>query len=198
MKYHIQETTMNPILDPTPAVVRGHDLLTRTGSHLQSFVLLAMRLTWGWQLLESGHGHLTHIDKTVEAFKGWGIPFPELNVYLSGTMELTGGLLLVLGLATRLISVPLVFNFLVAFATASRGTVVQLFTGPQRLDQYDAVINDSAFPMLVLALTMFAFGPGRASLDHLLSRRLRRLLESWTPRPPQSRDLAPSLVGTNS
>jgi uncharacterized membrane protein YphA (DoxX/SURF4 family) len=52
-----------------------------------------------------------------------------------------------------------------------------LFTGPQRLDQFDAVINDSAFPMLVLALTMLAFGPGRASLDHLLSRRLRKLLE---------------------
>jgi putative oxidoreductase len=189
---------MNPFTNPKSALVRGHDLLTRTGFHLQSFVLLAMRLTWGWQLLEAGYGHLTHIDKTVEAFRGWGIPFPELNVYLSGTLELTGGLLLVLGLAARLISIPLVLNFLVAFATASRGTAVQLFTGPQRLDQYDAVINDSAFPMLVLALTMLAFGPGRASLDHLLSRRLRKLLESLALRRPTPVDPRATLVVASS
>ena len=33
-------------------------------------------------------------------------------------------------------------------------------------------IDDSAFPMLILALAIFAFGPGRASLDHVLKRRV--------------------------
>ena len=156
-----------------PAAVKAHALLTHVGVRLQSFVLLAMRVTWGWQLFESGYGHLTHVQKTLEAFQGWGVPFPQLSVYVSGTTELVGGLLLVLGLATRLISVPLLFNFIVAFATASRGTFVQILHGPQRLEGYDAFINDSAFPMLILALTLLAFGPGRVSIDYLIGRFLR-------------------------
>jgi len=152
---------------------KAHDLLAHTGSKLQSLVLLSLRITWGWQLLQAGYGHLTHVEKTVEAFKGWGVPFPLANVYISGSTETIGGALLVLGLATRVIAIPLVFNFLVAYATASRATLVQLVTGPGRLDAYDNFINDSAFPMLILALTMIAFGPGRVSLDHLLKRFLR-------------------------
>lgn len=150
----------------------GHRRLTDVGTHLQSVVLLALRVTWGWQLLGAGYGHLTHVDKTVEAFKGWGVPFPLANVYISGTTEMIGGCLLVLGLAARLIAIPLVFNFLVAYATASRATIVQLITGEggTRLDAYDSFINDSAFPMLILALSMFAFGPGKLSFDHLLQR----------------------------
>ena len=69
-------------------ITKAHDLLAKTGSHLQSFVLLALRITWGWELLESGYGHLTHVQKTVEAFKGWGVPLPTVNVYISGTREL--------------------------------------------------------------------------------------------------------------
>jgi putative oxidoreductase len=157
----------------------SHRCVVTVGAHFQSFVLLALRVTWGWQLLVAGYGHLTHIDKTVEAFKGWGVPFPLANVYISGTTEMIGGALLVLGLAARLIAIPLVFNFLVAYATASRATIVQLITGESgtRLDAYDSFINDSAFPMLILALTVFAFGPGKLSLDHLLRRFV------FTPHP---------------
>ena len=162
-------SAMNQVLS---RIVRKYDLLVGGASHLESAVLLGLRLTWGWQLVESGYGHLTHVQKTVEAFKGWGVPLPELNVYISGGTELVGGALLVLGLATRLISIPLVFNFLVAYATASRDTLKQLFLGPDRLDGYDKFINDSAFTMLVLALVMLAFGPGRASLDYLLRPKL--------------------------
>lgn len=159
-----------------PASVRpfardARDRLTAASGPLQSAVLLGLRLTWGWQLLESGYGHLTHVQKTVDAFRGWGVPFPTVNVYISGTTELLGGLLLILGLAARFVSVPLVFNFLVAYATASRDTLKQLVAGPGRLNGYDAFINDAAFPMLALALLTLAFGPGKVSLDYLLARR---------------------------
>jgi putative oxidoreductase len=150
---------------------RLYDCLICAGSHLQSAVLLALRLTWGWQLFESGHGHLTHIQNTIDAFKGWGVPFPTFNVYLSGSMELIGGLLLIFGLATRLISIPLVFNFLVAYLSASRDTFKEIFSG-QLQKGYDDFINDAAFPMLMLALLMLAFGPGKASIDYLLKQTI--------------------------
>ena len=162
-------SAMNQVL---PRIVRKYDLLAGGASHLQSAVLLGLRLTWGWQLLESGYSHLTNVQTMVERFKGWGVPLPEVNVYISGGTELVGGALLMLGLATRLISIPLVFNFIVAYATASRGKLVQLFVGPDRLEGYEKIINDDAYTKLVLALVMLAFGPGRASLDYLLRRKL--------------------------
>jgi putative oxidoreductase len=175
--------TLNYHSKPNFAVGLYHRLVC-CENNLQSAVLLALRLTWGWQLAESGYRHLTHIDTTVQAFIGWGVPFPKFNVYLSGSMELIGGSLLVLGLATRLISIPLVFNFIVAYLSASRDTLHELFTGKHldgtwggRLDGYDNFINDNAFPMLMLALTMLAFGPGKASIDYLLQRTVLRRRE---------------------
>jgi putative oxidoreductase len=180
---------------PGPAV-RLYDLIVCIGSHLQSFVLLALRLTWGWQLLESGYGHLTHVQKTVEAFKGWGVPLPQVNVYISGGTELVGGALLILGLATRLISLPLIFNFIIAYVTASRATLTQLISGPERLDGYDKFINDSAFPMLILALAMLAFGPGKISIDCLLKLIWRR--RSGKGPQPGSIDTKPPVPSPSS
>jgi putative oxidoreductase len=155
---------------PLAKAVGFYDKLACAEGHLQSAVLLALRLTWGWQLAESGYAHLTHIQQTVDAFKSWGVPFPQLNVYISGSTELFGGTLLILGLAARLISIPLVFNFIVAYATASKDTFRELLHGMLQKG-YDDFINDAAFPMLMLALIMIAFGPGKASIDYLLRRK---------------------------
>lgn len=149
---------------------RAYRRLVCTSSHLQSAILLLLRLSWGWQLAESGWGHLTHVQKTVEAFEGWGVPFPHLNVYISGTTELIGGSLLLIGLGTRAISIPLVFNFIVAIVAASRSDIAASFRERGLLAGWDTIVNDSAFPMLMLALLMLAFGPGKASLDHLFKR----------------------------
>jgi putative oxidoreductase len=153
--------------------IRLYEYLICGARNLQSAVLLILRLTWGWQLVESGYGHLTHVANTIAAFKGWGVPFPEFNVYVSGYTELLGGSLLMLGLATRLISVPLVFNFIVAYASASRDTFTELFKG-DHLKGYDDFVNDAAFPFMMLALVMLAFGPGKASVDYLLQRTVFR------------------------
>jgi putative oxidoreductase len=171
---------------PIPAlIIRLYEHLICGASNLQSAVLLALRLTWGWQLAESGYGHLTHVDKTVQAFIDWGIPFPTANVYLSGSMELMGGTLLLLGLATRLISIPLIFNFIVAYAVDARDQLKEMFTGKHldgtwggRLDGYDNVINYAAFTLFVLALIMLTFGPGKASIDYLLQRKVFRRRET--------------------
>jgi len=134
---------------------------------LQSPALLLIRLAWGFQLFESGRGHLTHVAQTAQQFAEWHIPFPTLNVYLSGSVELGGGILLMLGLFSRFISVPLFLNFCVAYATASPEAVKSLL----RFESPDDFINDSAFPFLVTSLLILAFGAGRLSLDALLFRK---------------------------
>lgn len=154
-------------LSPSTALT-GYQLLGKYGSCLQSGILLFIRLTWGWQLLESGHAHLADVAGTAKNFADWGIPFPTFNVYLAGSTELIGGAFWMLGLMARLISVPLFFNFCVAYLTASRDTVMHLFTRNP-----DAFINDLAFPFLVTSVLMIAFGPGKASLDCLALRLLK-------------------------
>ncbi|HZL38386.1 MAG TPA: DoxX family protein [Tepidisphaeraceae bacterium] len=160
-------------------------MFVEKASHLQSAVLLLLRWTWGFQLLESGYGHLTHVGATLANFQKWGVPMPQANVYISGATELVGGSLLMLGLCTRLISIPLVFNFIVAIVAASRHEIAKAFDSSQSgglLTGWDTIIDDTAFPMLVLALIMIAFGPGKASIDYLLSRTVCRA-EKWKGPP---------------
>lgn len=132
---------------------------------LQSLVLLLIRLAWGFQLYESGLGHLTHVQKTAQFFESLHIPFPVANVYLSGTTELVGGVLLMLGLFSRIVSVPLFFNFCVAYLTASPAAIKELLHFHP-----DDFINDTAFPFLVTSLLMLAFGPGKISIDFLIEK----------------------------
>lgn len=49
---------------------------------------------------------------------GLGLPWPELMVSLAGWSEFLGGWLLLAGLATRLVSVPLIITMIVAASTA--------------------------------------------------------------------------------
>jgi len=146
---------------------KTNQILVAAGRLLQSPVLLFVRLAWGFQLYESGVGHLTHVAKTAAFFEGLNIPHPVANVYISGSTELAGGVLLMLGLFSRFISVPLLFNFCVAYWTASRPEVVDLlhFRNP------DAFINDSAFPFLATSLLVLAFGAGAISLDRLFFKK---------------------------
>ena len=56
--------------------------------------------------------------------------FPTFNVYVSGYTECLCGLLLLAGLGSRIITIPLIINFCVAYLTASHDTLVNIFNKP--------------------------------------------------------------------
>src|SRR5271166_4729069 len=93
---------------------RYYRLLIRIATSLQSPFLLAVRLYWGWQFMQTGWGKLSDIGKVVKFFTTLGIPAPALNAYFVSTLELGGGLLLILGLGSRLIALPLAVDMIVA------------------------------------------------------------------------------------
>src|SRR5438270_4321541 len=140
--------------------VRGYRGFSCVAGNLQSVGLLVLRIGFGLELWFSGYGHLHNIPDMVERFQKWGVPFPTLSVYVSGLTEAIGGLLLILGLGTRLISVPLIVNFIVAYATASHGKLAQAWSGPDRWGGVGNVVNDDAMGPLVAALITLAFGAG--------------------------------------
>src|ERR1700684_90453 len=79
-----------------------YGLLIRASSSLASPFLLAVRLYWGWQFMQTGWGKLTDIGKVIHFFTDLGIPAPVLNAYFVSALEFGGGLLLLLGLGSRL------------------------------------------------------------------------------------------------
>src|ERR1700730_19451237 len=74
---------------------------------------LLVRLFVGYFFLETGWGKIHSLDDFAERFAEWGIPAPAFNAALSAWTEVLGGRLIVLGLFTRLVSIPLFINMLV-------------------------------------------------------------------------------------
>ena len=142
-----------------------HSRFVAAADCLQSMVLFFVRVVCGISLYTSGIGHLTHVQKTAQFFTNLHIPFPVANVYLSGTTELVGGVLLALGLFSRVAAVPLLFNFCIAYLTASTNAVKELLHFSP-----DDFLSDTAFPFFMASLLVLAFGPGKISLDFLIAR----------------------------
>src|SRR5579862_5122663 len=146
-----------------------HRVLSRAGSTLQSPFLLAVRLYWGWQFMQTGWGKLSDIGKVVGFFTDLGIPAPASNAYFVATLEFGGGLLLVLGLGSRLIAFPLVIDMLVAYITADREALFSIFSSP------DKFTGAAPYTFLVASLIVLIFGPGSISVDTVLERGERRV-----------------------
>jgi putative oxidoreductase len=137
-------------------------------NHGQSLLLLAMRLYWGWQFFQTGKGKLINFDRTVEFFTSLNIPLPALNAALAGTTECLGGLLLILGLGSRLVSLQLAVVMVVAYLTADAEALHSIFTKP------DDFTTASPFLFLLTALIVAFFGAGKWSLDEVVHRFLAK------------------------
>jgi len=82
---------------------------------------LALRLYLAPVFWMAGTSKLADMVSTIEWFGnpdwGLGLPYPELMAWLATTTEIVGALLLVVGLAVRWISVPLMVTMIVAIVT---------------------------------------------------------------------------------
>ena len=145
---------------------RFYTLFVQAVSSLQSPFLLAVRLYWGWQFIQTGIGHITHLDKVTAYFGDLGIPAPALNAPLISMLELGGGILLALGLASRPIAFLLTCNMMVAFITADREALLSVFSNPDKL--YAA----APYTFLFACLLVMIFGPGKLAIDTLIAKRL--------------------------
>jgi putative oxidoreductase len=152
-------------MNSLPALIRGPARLFILGANLlQSPLLLALRLYFFWQLFQTGWGKLTHIGKIVDFFTSLHIPFPLYNAYLVGSVECFGGLLLIVGLGSRLVAIPIVISMLVAYITADSEALNSIFTDS------DKFVQAAPFPYLLVGLIVLAFGSGLFSIDALIKR----------------------------
>lgn len=121
---------------------------------------LLMRLFVGYFFAETGWGKVHNLPGMAERFADWGIPAPSFSAALSGYAELIGGVLVMLGALTRLVSIPMVVNMLVAIALVKW----KKLSGLDDFAEMDEPLYALSFFWLLFS------GPGKMSLDHLLRR----------------------------
>ena len=123
---------------------------------------LVVRLVFGYFWLETGIAKVQNLDGFTQRFVGWHIPYPAFNAGLSAWTELLGGLLIMLGLFTRIVCIPMIINMAVAVTLVVSANLMGL-------DDYveaDEVVYSLIFFWLLMA------GPGKVSVDTLLARWL--------------------------
>ncbi len=122
--------------------------------------LLLMRLVLAYGFWGPAMMKWNNMDGIIKWFTGMGIPFPTVNAYLSAGTEVAGSVLLLFGIATRMITIPLMVVMLVAIFT------VHIHHG------FEAGANGFEIPLyyLIMLITLLVYGPGRFSIEGLLRK----------------------------
>ena len=131
-------------------------------NYLKSPLLLAIRLYWGWELIQDGLGKLHHLDKVTDYFTTLNLPQPHSTALFVSLVELLGGTLFALGIGTRLVALMLFVNMTVAYLTAEPEAFAAILRDPDKFTAASAY-NDWFATLLILIL-----GPGYLAVDTLL------------------------------
>jgi putative oxidoreductase len=134
---------------------------------LQSAMLLAVRLYWGFQFAQTGWGKLHNLPKITAFFASLNIPFPGFNAPFVSLLELAGGILLMLGLLSRPIAFLLACDMFVAYWTSDHDALVSIFSDPGKFYVADP------YTFLFASLMVLIFGAGLYSVDTLIVRYLK-------------------------
>lgn len=139
-------------------------------SALQSPMLLAVRLYWGFQFAQTGWGKLHHLAKITDFFASLNIPFPAFNAHFVSGLEFVGGILLMLGLASRFVALLLAGNMFVAYWTADHEALTSIFSDPGKFYVADP------YTFLFASIMILIFGAGFFAADTLIDRRVKELV----------------------
>jgi putative oxidoreductase len=149
-------------------VQKLHDWFVKAMSSLQSLFLLVVRLYWGWQLSQTGWGKLHNLPHVTEFFASLGLPAPGATAIFVSVVELVGGILLALGGLSRITSLAIATDMIVAYALADRQALFAFFSDPGKF------YNADPYTFLFAALLILIFGGGKFSLDALAERLVEK------------------------
>jgi len=132
---------------------------------------LLIRLMAGGVFFWEGLLKFVYVNQGEGRFVKLGFPFPVFTAHFVGGLEIVGGILLMLGLGTRLIAIP----FIVEMVVAMLSTKPRLFLGTSPLPPPPvppqvglwAVLHEirSEYAQLMSCIFLLVSGPGPSSLD---------------------------------
>ncbi|HKK09603.1 MAG TPA: DoxX family protein [Bacteroidales bacterium] len=134
--------------------------ITQKFDSLQDLSLLFLRLILAYGFYMPAVNKWKNMEGIAQWFDSMNYPLPLLNAYLAGTTEAAGVLLLLLGLGTRLISIPLMFTMLVAIFTVHMG------------NGFAAGDNGFEIPLyyFLMLFVLMAYGSGKYSIDFIMKK----------------------------
>lgn len=121
---------------------------------------LLVRLTIGLVFAASGWGKLHNLDGVTRFFEALGIPAPAAQAAFVSTVELVAGIMLMVGLLTRVAALFLIGVMAVALWTA-------------KLPELHGIVDLAGtveLAYLVAFVWLVVAGPGTVSLDHVIAR----------------------------
>lgn len=135
------------------------NLLFGTGPLTPHF-LVAMRVFMGLIFIKHGFGFFNPAD--MQEFADWlgndlHFPMPLLMAYLRTGAELFGGIFLIVGFLTRFSAFLIMVTMLVACFAVDKGDIFG--------------DGEMTFGYSIVMLTILLAGPGKLSLDHLISSK---------------------------
>lgn len=126
---------------------------------------LATRIVIGLAFFQAGTGKFRNFENVIGFFDSLGIPFPAFNAGLVASMETVGGIMLILGLFTRLFAAGLTTTMVVALLTADTADFIASWGRASEISPTDV----TAFTFLLFLLWLVFYGAGKISLDAVLS-----------------------------
>jgi len=146
-------------------IQRMHAWFVKTVSYGQAPLLLAVRLYWGWQFAQNGWAKLHNLPRVTDFFTSLGLPLPAQTAAFVSSVEFVGGILLIVGLLSRITALALTIDMLMAYITADRAALFSIIADPGKFYTADP------YTFLFASLLVLIFGPGMISLDTLLNRQ---------------------------
>ena len=139
---------------------------------------LALRLILAYGFYGPAKEKATNFEDTVQWFaEGLKLPLPELNAVMAVGTECAGVVLMTLGLATRLISLPMMVIMVVAMITVH---LPDGFAACQPVTDASGVIEKVKYGIEIpfyyfwMLFVLLISGPGKISLDHLIQSRISK------------------------
>jgi putative oxidoreductase len=145
------------------------DKTTALLNSMQSPLLAAIRLYWGWQFAQDGWGKLTHLARVTDFFASLNLPAPGATALMVALVEFAGGILFAAGIASRFVSLVLFVNMTMAYLSVpdDRINFSHMLSNPS--DFYNA----TPYTYWFAALLILILGPGFFSADTVVVRWFR-------------------------
>jgi len=141
-----------------------YDLPGAIARRLAWLAPLIARLSIGWVFVATGWGKLHNLQGIIDYFTQLGIPYPQYQAPFASANEFVCGLLVLVGLATRIASIPLIIVMFVAIKTAQWGNI----------DSLSSFFGLTEWAYVAIFAWLAIAGPGPVSLDRLIASAANR------------------------
>ena len=130
---------------------------------------LVLRVVMAGLFIPDGWNKLHHLATVTEYFASLGIPHPGLNALVVSLTQLVCGTAILVGLFTRLASIPLFVSMVVAVLSAK----AHLFDGKaSEIQSFTDIFRQEESIYAAVCLALALGGPGSLSLDRFVAEKL--------------------------